>query len=117
MTRSIFLFGSNLRGYHGAGSALHALNNHGAILGQGIGLQGDSYAIPTKDEDLEVLPLATIKQYVDDFIAFAQDHSDIQFNIVAIGCGFAGYKPHHIAPMFKGAPENCILPPEFKEEK
>lgn len=114
MTRNIFVFGSNLAGLHGAGSALAAIKNYGAKRGQGIGLQGESYAIPTKGHNLEVLPLMIIHSHVDDFIGFAQDHDDMTFNIVAIGCGLAGYKPEEIAPMFKSAPANCILPVEFQ---
>lgn len=111
----IFVFGSNLAGIHGAGAALYARQHHGAIYGQGIGLQGSSYAIPTKDHKIITLPLEIIKKYVDEFIELAKQHPEMQFQITAIGCGLAGYKPEQIAPMFKDVPENCILPEEFKK--
>jgi hypothetical protein len=117
MTREIFVFGSNLKGMHGAGSALEALTNHGAIRGKGVGPQGNSYAIPTKNHFLNVLPIDTIKNYVDNFIEYAKDHPEDTFNIVAIGCGLAGYLPEDIAPLFHKAPENCILPIEFQNAR
>lgn len=112
---NIFVFGSNLAGIHGAGSAQHARLYHGAILGQGVGLQGKSYAIPTKDQHFNVLSLEVIRGYVNEFRKFAIEHPEMQFKIVAIGCGLAGYKPEEIAPMFAGLPDNCNLPEEFKE--
>lgn len=112
--REIFVFGSNLAGRHGAGSAKAAVRLHGAIYGRGVGLQGDSYAIPTKDANLKTLPLEMIRGYVNGFLAFARVHPEMTFRIVPIGCGLAGYKPEEIAPMFAGAPDNCILPQEFK---
>ena len=114
MTRqSIFVFGSNLLGRHGAGSALAALEEHGAILGQGEGLQGNSYAIPTKNKYMRVMSLDKIETYVVEFRQFAIDHPEMEFNVVAIGCGLAGYTPEDMAPMFTDMPENVKLPPEF----
>ena len=111
----IFVFGSNLMGIHGAGAAKFARQNHGAIYGLGVGLQGSSYAIPTKDGNIVTLPLTMIKLYVDQFIGFARNRKDLTFNVTAIGCGLAGYTPEQIAPLFNNAPENCKLPEEFKE--
>ena len=113
--REIFVFGSNMAGRHGKGAALHARKHHGAVYGQGIGLQGDSYAIPTKGEVLEVLPLTVIQKHVADFVAFAKDNPDLSFRLTAVGCGLAGFKPSQIAPMFASAPDNVIRPPEFKD--
>lgn len=110
----IFVFGSNLAGRHGKGSALEAVKHHGARRGQGTGLQGRSYAIPTKDVALRILPLDQIKPHVDYFLWFAGRYATMQFDVVAIGCGQAGYKPKQIGPMFKGAPANVHLPPEFE---
>lgn len=116
MSRQIFVFGSNLRGRHGAGSALEAVRNHGAVEGRWTGLQGDSYAIPTKDANLRTLPLDDITFYVEEFIRFARYAGPLlTFNVVAIGCGLAGYRPDQIAPMFKDAPKNVNLPKEFLE--
>lgn len=115
--REIFVFGSNLAGRHGAGAAKYAYDNHGAIYGVGVGLQGDSYGIPTKDQKIETLPLETIKIYVEQFIEFARLTPDLMFNVTAIGCGLAGYNPFQIAPMFSSASglSNVRLPEEFKK--
>ena len=102
----IFVFGSNLAGRHGAGSARHALKHHGAVYGVGVGLVGSSYAIPTKDVNLRILTLSEIAKYVKDFIAFASRSPDLTFNVVDIGCGLAGYSPKDIAPLFAGSPAN-----------
>ncbi len=107
---AIFVFGSNLAGIHGAGAALYARKHHGAIFGQGIGLQGNSYGIPTKDARIITLPIKDIKKYVDQFIEFAKQNYEMVFEVTRIGCGLAGYTDIQIAPLFKGAPENCILP-------
>lgn len=106
----IFVFGSNLAGRHGAGAALFARHNFGAVYGKGTGLQGLSYAIPTKDQNIRTMPLPDIKEHVDNFIAFATDNQWMTFNVTRIGCGLAGYTDDQIAPMFKGAPINCKLP-------
>jgi ribA/ribD-fused uncharacterized protein len=115
MKREIFVFGSNLAGRHGKGAALCAKNEHGAIYGEGIGLQGDSYAIPTKDESIKTLPLDRIKKYVDDFLIFAARHPEMEFNVTRIGCGLAGYKDEDVATMFKWATryKNIRLPNEW----
>lgn len=115
MTREIFVFGSNLAGRHGKGAALEARFNHGAHYGQGIGLQGDSYAIPTKDEKMRVMPLLEIQKHVDIFIRFAWEHLDWTFVLTNIGCGLAGYKPEEIAPLFSHAPNNVHMTPEFEK--
>jgi hypothetical protein len=106
----IFVFGSNLTGRHGAGAALAAVKEHGAIFGQGQGLQGSSYAIPTKDRNLTPLPLNLIKDWVSVFKRFAAAHPELTFNVTRIGCGLAGFTDQEIAPMFAGCPANVILP-------
>lgn len=111
----IFVFGSNLAGRHGAGAALHAHKYHGAVYGQGIGLQGSSYGIPTKDLRIKTLPLKVIQAYVDQFIHFARLHPELEFQVTRIGCGLAGYKDTDIAPMFSTAPANCELPEGWRE--
>lgn len=112
MTKSnqIFVFGSNLAGRHGKGAALFARQHHGAIYGQGIGLQGNSYGIPTKDQAMFSLSLFSINEYVRVFIKFAEVHPELTFQVTRIGCGLAGYTDSQISPMFRGAPINCILP-------
>jgi hypothetical protein len=110
----IFVFGSNLAGRHGKGAALHAAKFCGAIYGQGAGRQGTCYAIPTKDGRLRTLPLDAIQKHVRAFIDYARENPGTQFQLTAIGCGLAGYKPSDIAPMFRDAPPNVAKPPEFK---
>ena len=100
---NIFVFGSNLAGRHGKGAALHAARQHGAQYGIGIGLTGNAYAIPTKDERLRVLPLDTIAGHIRDFTMFAHQHPEQTFNVTRIGCGLAGYTDDQIAPLFHQA--------------
>lgn len=109
----IFVFGSNLAGYHGGGAARTALNKFGAVWGQGVGLQGQSYAIPTMQGGVE-----TIKPYVDEFIAFARSHPELKFFVTRIGCGIAGFTDEEIAPLFRAASKlpNVLLPKKFWNE-
>lgn len=108
----IFVFGSNLAGAHGGGAARVAFKYFGAVMGQGVGLQGQSYAIPTMQGGVE-----TIKPYVDEFIQFAVEHPEYKFLVTRIGCGIAGFWPDEIAPLFIDALdiENVILPKDFVE--
>ena len=85
----IFVFGSNLAGRHGRGAALAAVKHHKAKYGQGVGLQGNAYAIPTKDENLRILPLDIVKKHIEDFIGFAAAHPKMTFNVTEVGCGLA----------------------------
>ena len=94
----IFVFGSNLQGYHGGGAARLAMNQWGAVWGQGTGLQGQTYAIPTMQGGI-----GTIRPYIDQFIKFAQNDPEITFLVTEIGCGIAGFRPAEIAPLFKNA--------------
>lgn len=109
----IFVFGSNESGFHGAGAARFAVVHHGAVYGQGVGLQGNSYGIPTKDFDVETLPLPAIQKYVNEFKDFAANNPQMTFQVTRIGCGLAGYTDNQIAPMFKDSPPNCLMPPEW----
>lgn len=111
----VFVFGSNLAGRHGAGSALEAKMKWGAIVGKGVGRQGRSYAIPTKDKFLRTLPRDTIEGFVAVFLQHAADHMEDTFHVAAIGCGLAGYRPAQIAPFFLNATPNVKLPRVFDE--
>lgn len=111
----IFVFGSNLAGRHGAGAAQAARLHYGAVQGIGIGPVGRSYAIPTKDEKIESLPLDVVRQYVDEFIDYTVKHPELEFFITRVGCGLAGNKDSDIAPMFKGCGDNCSFAEEWKE--
>lgn len=111
----IFVFGSNLAGRHGAGAALEAREKWGAEIGRGIGRMGSSYAIPTKDKNLQVLPISEIEIHIVEFLGYAFIHPELNFFITRVGCGLAGYSNSEIAPFFKGAPKNCQLPESWKE--
>lgn len=106
----IFVFGSNLMGRHAGGAACIAHKHFGAVMGQGVGLQGKSYAIPTMQGGVE-----TIKPYVDEFVLFATEHPHMRFFVTKIGCGIAGFSEWDIAPLFANAidVENIVLPREF----
>lgn len=106
----IFVFGSNLRGLHGGGAARLAYERFGAIWGQGVGMQGQSYGIPTMHGGVDA-----IKPYVDEFIEFAKNHTEYTFLVTKIGCGIAGFKEEEIAPLFADAVsvDNIILPESF----
>ena len=106
----VFVFGSNLAGMHGGGAAYAAFKKFGAIWGRGVGLQGQSYAIPTMQGGVE-----TIKPYVDEFIDFARSRTDLFFYVTRIGCGIAGFADAEIAPLFAAARAipNICLPESF----
>jgi hypothetical protein len=111
---AVFVFGSNLAGRHGKGAALWARQHRGAVYDQGIGRQGMSYAIPTKCRQLRTLPVDVIRTFVDQFIVYASQHPEIEFELTPIGCGLAGYRPAQVAPMFSDAPANVLLPAAFR---
>ncbi len=109
----IFVFGSNLNGAHAGGAAQTAFKKFGAVMGQGVGLQGQIYAIPTMQGGVN-----TIAPYVNEFVAFAKQHAELTFLVTRVGCGIAGFKPAEIAPLFSCAVdvENILLPMDFWTE-
>ena len=106
----VFVFGSNLAGMHGGGAAWVAFRKFGAVMGQGVGPQGQSYAIPTMQGGVD-----TIKPYVDAFIDYAKAHPESFFYVTRIGCGIAGFTDAEIAPLFRDAigVDNICLPESF----
>lgn len=106
----VFVFGSNLAGQHSGGAARTAYEHFGAIWGQGVGIQGQSYAIPTMQGGVD-----TIKPYVDQFIALAREWDQTTFYVTRIGCGIAGFTDQQIAPLFTDALDlyNVRLPKSF----
>ena len=106
----VFVFGSNLAGMHGGGAAYVAFKKFGAVMGCGVGLRGQSYAIPTMQGGVE-----TIKPYVNEFISFVREHPELFFYVTRIGCGIAGFRDKEIAPLFAEALwlENVCLPETF----
>jgi hypothetical protein len=116
----IFVFGSNLAGRHGRGAALIARERFDAKYGEGIGRTGQCYAIPTKDQNIQTLPISRIHPYIIDFFWYAVKHPELEFLVSRVGCGLAGYKPKDIAPLFvydtpDGIPKNMILPKDYWE--
>ena len=103
----IFVFGSNLKGVHGAGAAKYARQFCGAEMGIGEGYSGWSYAIPTKDHNIKTLSLKHIGDAVERFFGEIVKYDDMyNYKITRIGCGLAGYSDDQIAPMFMDAPLN-----------
>ena len=105
----IFVFGSNLAGIHGAGAAKEALRHYGAICGNGRGAQGNSYAIPTKDEVMHTLSLKVVEAYIWAFLCHARAHPQQDFQVTRVGCGLAGFHDAEVAPLFASAPDNCLF--------
>ena len=111
----VFVFGSNLAGRHGKGAAFHAKQWYGAIYGQGVGRQGNSYAIPTKDSDLKPLSLDEIYRYISTFITYAEHNPDDTFMLTPIGTGLAGYSREQIYSLLKqfDVPSNVLFTKEW----
>ncbi len=112
----IFVFGSNKAGLHYGGAARVAANLFGAVIGEGIGLQGNSYAIPTLDENFNQLHIQEVEGYVSSFVEYAKASTDKCFLVTKIGCGIAGFSVEDIAPLFKECigTDNVVLPIEFE---
>jgi hypothetical protein len=115
----IFVFGSNYAGIHGAGAAKEASNRFGAQWGDCCGLQGNSFAIPTKDRYLKVLPFEKVKENIQDFITFVCSNEAAKYNfwITRVGCGLAGFDDRFIAPIFTRIVnfQNCSFPDLWKK--
>lgn len=113
----IFVFGSNTEGRHGAGAAKCAVDDYNAIYGQPKSLQGQSYAIVTKDlsKGDKSVTIDYIEEQVNELIDFAIDNKDKTFWVTKIGCGLGGFTEADIASVFinKILPINLILPKEF----
>lgn len=109
----IWVFGSNLAGFHGKGAALVAAQKYGATLEVAIGMSGTSFAIPTKDHRLQSLPLTVIAKMVGRFLRHAATTPDRAYWVTRVGCGLAGYSDADIAPMFAGASDNCNFAEEW----
>jgi hypothetical protein len=110
----VFVFGSNLAGIHGAGAAKVAREQYGAPYGAGMGLMGQSYAIPTKDQYVETLNITHVRFFINQFCWFTQLFPEKEFFVSRVGCGLAGFKDEQIAPLFKSA-KNCSFAEEWRE--
>lgn len=111
----VFVFGSNTAGQHWGGAARLAHAKFGAIWGAGIGLHGQSYAIPTLTGDGKKVSLTDLEDSVNDFVNFAASRPDLKFLVTEIGCGIAGFSIQEIAPLFANAVNqaNIWLPERF----
>lgn len=112
---TIFVFGSNLAGRHGAGAAKYANAMYAAEHGTGEGRTGRAYALPTKDKKLEPRPLFDIGVSVVRFLAYTYEHPELEFFVTRVGCGLAGYDDAEIAPFFLLAGKNVTLPDGWRE--
>ena len=111
----VFVFGSNLRGVHGAGAALAATKKFGASLGVGVGFTGHCWALPTKDHNINTLNLNIIGEFVKLFQKDAESYPDLDFMVTKVGCGLAGYSDSQIAVLFKDSPINCVFHSDWKK--
>lgn len=111
----VFVFGSNLNGHHAGGAARFAFEERDAKWYIGQGPTGNAYALPTMSKIGISLTTDEVKAAVTMFKAWARAHDDLEFFVTPVGCGIAGFRHEDIAPMFRDAPLNCILPPEWEE--
>jgi hypothetical protein len=112
---SVFVFGSNLLGIHGAGAAKLAKEQYGAQDGCSVGRTGNAYAIPTKKSPWGgKLPLSVVGMHIQEFLDYAREHPEDSFILTTIGCGHAGHLARDVGPLFKTAPPNVLLPGTFK---
>lgn len=114
LPKQVFVFGSNVLGYHTGGASGTARKKFGAVWGQAEGLQGQSYAIPV-DFGKGVRNDNEVRSAVDKFITFAKEHTELFFLVTRVGCGIAGYHDDEMAQFFKDALElkNVSLPKSF----
>lgn len=110
----IFVFGSNLRGYHGAGAAKQAFDQFGAEWGIGEGLTGRCYALPTLDENMQQ-DLEMVQRAVNQFLDVATENPDLEFLVTKVGCGIAGYDEGTIKGLFTNMPKNVVLPDDWNQ--
>jgi hypothetical protein len=109
----VFVFESNLAGTHDMGEAKHAIK-YGAKYGRGVGVQGNTYAIPTKDHGLAPMPLNQIQPYIARFVRFTNEHPQVKFFITHVGGGSTRCKDSEIAPLFKGCSDECSFPEQWE---
>ena len=111
----IFVFGSNLNGNHAGGAAYLAVEKFGAQMGNPEGIQGQSYAIPTLDKNMDRINLTDLEQSICRFYQYAEENPGKVFYMTKIGCGIAGYELSDIATVVncRNIPDNVIIPEEF----
>ena len=111
----VFVFGSNENGYHAGGAARQALDRFGAVWGKAKGLQGQSYAIVTLDEDMRQVPPSYILEQLTELNEFAGRNPGKEFLMTLIGCGIAGFRVEEIRDLCRLVEwnDNIKLPAEF----
>lgn len=122
---TIFVFGSNPEGRHGAGAAKIARKQFGAIYGQGEGLQGSAYALPTKDlrvtenRGLRSISESQIIENIKKLYETARQNPDKQFKVAYRNTDRAslnGYTGLEMIDMFLKAgsiPTNIVFSKEW----
>ena len=111
----VFVFGSNMNGNHAGGAARLAVEKFGAIMGKSEGIQGQSYAIPTLDKDMQKVTEKELMDALANLRHYATEHPEKEFLLTAIGTGIAGFDPNYMAYMVLRAklPDNVTMPKEF----
>jgi hypothetical protein len=111
----IFVFGSNLSGFHGAGAAKYAHQYYGAEMGVGEGFTGKCYALPTKDKNIRTLPIQDVRYHIAKFFTEASVKQTLTFKFTPVGCGLAGFTVHEMSSIVRslGAPSNVLFTNEW----
>ena len=112
---AILVFGSNLAGRHGAGCAVVARKRFGAVYGVGIGRTGRCYALPTKSENLRLLGMKRMQEFIQEFREHTKCNKHETYFVTRVACRLAGYEDADIAPLFRGATRRCNFPIDWKE--
>ena len=118
----IFVFGSNTQGRHGKGAALTAKNMFKAVYGRAKGLQGQSYAIVTKDLTKSTHPSVTrqsIEEQIVELYKYANENPEKEMYVAYAGSGanLNGYSNKEMAEMFASSPipGNIVFEAGFNE--
>lgn len=104
----VFVFGSNAAGHHAGGAARVAHEKFGAVWGEGEGLHGQSYALPTMSG------LSDLAEAAQRFLFFAASNRQLRFLVTKVGTGIAGHSVAEVAPLFADRSPNVILPADFE---
>ena len=111
----VFVFGSNMAGNHAGGAARTAVEKFGAVMGQAEGLQGQSYAIPTLDKDMNKVTPEQLQASLERLAEYARVNSSTTFYLTKIGCGIAGFTEEEVIRLLNNVdmPGNIVIPEDF----
>lgn len=109
----IFIFGSNLNGYHAGGAAKRALEQFGAVWGISEGLSGRTYAFPTLNKNMHKRTIKSLEDSRNKLFVTAEALPEYTFLLTKVGCGIAGFKEEKIAALFSECPDNIIKPKDW----